>query len=443
MSTTLEVILKTAGFTEGATAIKKVGDEATNTNNKLKTTTSTVDQVSKSTTSLGSKLANAGKQFSGTITNVAALGSTVVNLSRQYQDLSDTQIRVDRTQLKMSRTAEAFRTAQDKLNKLTKAGVTSGAAYEKALLDVQQAQDASTLAVTMNKEALEDQGRAYENFAMTLAPTILTAGSSITSMFKEMGGTKGMGGLIEKFKGLGGAMGGLKGAGGGLLGVLGPIGLAIGGISLAVLYAKDVFEDAQKAMAEFKIAQNLPETTKSIEGMTTALDKLKLHPGIGSLKEIGDAIASMGPGGLKNTFVEWAKDAAVKTRLFNDEMKKIPPTMEAAATSSDAWVNMMIKALQSTDPKKIIEFNKAFADSGQPVERYQEILKLATAAINDNKTALNALPSALNTTGEGLGDVNQALVQLAPSMTTITKNTNDLNARFCIGWSGNGESQTR
>ena len=43
MSTTLEVILKTAGFTEGAAAIKKVGDEATNTNNKLKTTTNTVD----------------------------------------------------------------------------------------------------------------------------------------------------------------------------------------------------------------------------------------------------------------------------------------------------------------------------------------------------------------------------------------------------------------
>ena len=45
---------------------------------------------------------------------------------------------------------------------------------------------------------------------------LLTAGSSITSMFKEMGGTRGMGGLSEKFKGLGGAMGGLKGAGGGL-----------------------------------------------------------------------------------------------------------------------------------------------------------------------------------------------------------------------------------
>ena len=40
----------------------------------------------------------------------------------------------------------------------------------------------------MNGEALEDQQRAYENFFMGLAPTILTAGSSITSMFKEIGG---------------------------------------------------------------------------------------------------------------------------------------------------------------------------------------------------------------------------------------------------------------
>src|SRR6185369_14223167 len=160
------------------------------------------DQVSKSTTSLGSKLASAGKQFSGTLTNVAALGSTVVNLSRQYQDLSDTQIRVDKTQLKVSKTAEVVRAAQAKLNVLVKKGVTTGAEYEQALLDVKQAQEASTLAVTMNGEALEDQQRAYENFFLGLAPTILTAGSSITSMFKEMGGDAGMGGFATKLKSL-------------------------------------------------------------------------------------------------------------------------------------------------------------------------------------------------------------------------------------------------
>ena len=211
MSTILEVILKTAGFTEGATAIKKVGDEATNTNNKLKTTTSTVDQVSKSTTSLGSKLANAGKQFSGTITNVAALGSTVVNLKRQYDDLSDTQIRVDKTQLKVSRSAEAVRAAQGKLNDAVKKYGKGSAEAQKAQLDLTQAQEASTLAVTMNGEALEDQQRAYENFAMNLAPTILTAGSSITSMFKEIGGTKGIGGLANKLKTLGTSMKGIGG----------------------------------------------------------------------------------------------------------------------------------------------------------------------------------------------------------------------------------------
>jgi hypothetical protein len=63
----------------------------------------------------------------------------------------------------------------------------------------------------MNKEALEDQQRAYENFAMNLAPTILTAGSSITSMFKEIGGTKGIGGLASKLKTLGTSMKGIGG----------------------------------------------------------------------------------------------------------------------------------------------------------------------------------------------------------------------------------------
>ena len=249
MSTTLEVILKTAGFTEGATAIKKVGDEAVNTNNKLKTTASTVDQVSKSTTSLGSKLANAGKQFSGTITNVAALGSTVVNLSRQYQDLTDSQIRVDRTQLKMSRTAEAVTKAQGALNALVSKGVQSGAAYEKALLDLQQAQDASTLAITMNKEALEDQQRTYENFWMSLAPTILTAGSSVTSALKEIGGDKGIGGLVTKLKTLPES---LNMSGKSFAGMAGSIGLA--SIALVELF------DQIKRGADIKELQKLNET---------------------------------------------------------------------------------------------------------------------------------------------------------------------------------------
>lgn len=269
MSTTLEVILKTTGFNEGATAIKKVGEEATATNTKLKTTTSTVDQVSKSTTSLGSKLANAGKQFSGTITNVAALGSTVVNLSRQYQDLTDSQIRVDRTQLKMSRTAEAVTKAQGALNALVSKGVKSGAAYEKALLDVQQAQDASTLAITMNKEALEDQQRTYENFAMTIAPTILTAGSSITSAFKEIGGEKGLGGFATKLQSLPG-MSKMS-----MTSIAASIGLVTAAAGFALVGIQKIFDLMEQKKAIMEGMAKITGGTATPTGIQQEIDRVK------------------------------------------------------------------------------------------------------------------------------------------------------------------------
>lgn len=310
------------GFEKVGTDLKTMAAEATKANAGLKTTASTVDQVSKSTTSLGSKITAAGKQFSGTITNVAALGSTVVNLSRQYQDLSDTQIRVDKTQLKMSKTAEAVRTAQEKVNKLTKAGVTNGVEYEKALLDVKQAQEASTLAVTMNGEALEDQQRAYENFFLGLAPTILTAGSSITSMLKEMGGEKGIGGLAAKLKGLGaGGIGGLSG----LTAALGPLALA----ALAATTAFIAYDNAMKKVAESKkeegLAKNAKNLAEELEHVKKSFDDLKLKPGT----NIVDFFASMGPGGLQNTVLDWMEKAKTKTVELATETDALKTAREA------------------------------------------------------------------------------------------------------------------
>lgn len=323
--TTLEVVLKTTGFTEGATAIKKVGDEATTTNAKLKTTTSTVDQVSKSTTSLGSKLKNAGSQFSGTITSVAALGSTVVNLSRQYQDLSDAQIRVDRGQLKIDKTNRILATAHRALNKLVGAGVTSGAQYEKALNDVKIAQDGVTLATTMHGEALEDQQRAYENFFLGLAPTILTAGSSITAMFKEMGGTKGIGGIAEKLKGLGGSFGGMSG----LTAVLGPLALAAGAAAIAVIAYQNAAEKVAKANSAFEASKGVKTLKEELALLHKGFEELKLKPET----NIVDFFSSLGPGGLQNTFVKMAEEAKIEITKTAAETEKLTKAREAYNTA--------------------------------------------------------------------------------------------------------------
>jgi uncharacterized protein (UPF0212 family) len=198
------------------TNIQTVSKSTDAVGSKIRTNvTAPLEQLDKTTTSLGGKIANFGKKFAGSVANAGALGGQIFNLSRQYQDLSDTQIRVDRTSLKMSKTAEAETKARNKLNALVAQGVTGGAAYEQAVTDVQQAEEAATLAVTMHGEALEDQQRAYENFAMNLAPTVVQAGGTIITMFKDLGGTKGFGGIATKIKGLvtgGGGLGSLTGA---------------------------------------------------------------------------------------------------------------------------------------------------------------------------------------------------------------------------------------
>src|SRR6185436_14784221 len=115
---------------------------------------------------------------------------------------------------------EATQKAQAALNKLTNAGVKSGAQYEQALLDVKQAMEAQDLAERNLTEAQEDHQRAQENFWIGLVPTVTSAGTSIISVLNDLKGTKGLGGLTSKLKELGSAGGGI-GAGGGFSNIIG------------------------------------------------------------------------------------------------------------------------------------------------------------------------------------------------------------------------------
>lgn len=340
--TTLEVVLKATGFTEGSAAIKKLGDEATAAQGKLKTTTSTIDKVSQSSSSLGSKLKNAGSQFAGTITSVAALGSTVVNLSRQYSDLGDTQIKVDKTQLKVSKTAEVLRAAQGKLNTLVNSGVKSGAAYEQALLDVQQAQEASALATTMLGEAQEDQQRAFENFYMGLAPTILTAGSSITSMMKEMGGEKGLGGVATKIKGLGGMGGGIKN----LATSFGPLAIAIGAAAVAAGILIDTLQKGGDVKRLIGISNTSGSSAHDVQNTIDALRKYResigarLASGIRGVTPFGNAIPDV--------------TGEVMKSLESQKSRK------EAAAAVDAWLKSVMDSPISQSVKDSIKSRATF-----------------------------------------------------------------------------------
>jgi len=185
--------------------------------------------------------------FGQLTTSFGAAMSSVVNLSRSYRDLEDTQIAVDRTALKISRTQEAQAKAQDKLNELINEGKTGTPEYEQALTDLTQAQDAATLAVQMHEEALEAQADTYQDFYLNIVSSAISSigilstaiqafGVSATDIFKKVGAS--LNGFSLSLKSL--TMGGL-------------IGLAITGIALLTqnfLEARAASEALQKQIME-------------------------------------------------------------------------------------------------------------------------------------------------------------------------------------------------
>ncbi|TVM01937.1 MAG: hypothetical protein CV087_10210, partial [Candidatus Brocadia sp. WS118] len=178
------------------------------------------------TSKLGMVMTGLKNNFGAITTSVGAAMSSVVNLNRAWQDLGDTQIAVDRTALKMSRTQEAVTKAQDKLNQLTNDGLKGTVEYEQAVTDLQQAEEAAALAVTMHGEALEDQQRTYENFYMNIFTTAISSVGTLGTAIQALGSA----GVISLTK-LAGAVKGL-GLSMNMLTTGGIVGLVITGIAL-------------------------------------------------------------------------------------------------------------------------------------------------------------------------------------------------------------------
>jgi exonuclease VII small subunit len=339
---------------------------------------------------VGSQLKTLGSAFKNNALAIGAVASSVLGLYQNYANLSSAQNNANKSATAAKAAQNNLAKAQDNLNKaISKYG--SGSKEAKAAQDkLTVAQERAVNKTESAKIAQDNLNQTMADFGINILPNIVLAGGGVTSMLSEMGGDKGLGGLVPKFKNFGSSLktmgGNLIGVGGGIKGMIGNLGA----LGLAVAGAVGLYEEFN---AQMKIHQQVVSgSIKPIEGATKTLDQMsKLD-----FTSIEGAVLSIAKltGGSK-ALSDILKPEVQRLKDVDAEVKKIPPSMDKAATSTDAWVNMMIRALQSTDPKKIIEFNKAFKESGQSTERYQQILKEADAILKSFNATASKTPESL------------------------------------------------
>ena len=418
--------------------LKSVATEAKNTSTPLKGISTSLDQSTKSATSFGSKIKSLGSNFSTSIASIGTLGGTVLNLSRQYQDLGDSQIAVDKAQLKVSKTTEATGAATDKLNGLVAKGVTSGAEYEKALLDVQQAQEAQSIATQNLTERQEDHQRAQENFWIGLVPTVTSAGTSVMAILKDMGGTKGFGGLKTVLSGLGskasgllsGVVGGFEGissSSGGMiknLSAVGPSGIQ-GGAGLTALGG----------------GADVAKTSMASLGLTLAAVLAPLYAAAALIKDIPELMKFQ----EATKVIETVDDPLVRLKARKLQLEQL---LQPLNWDPNSWAAAIKGAL---DPKEfanmteelkqiniqIAQFEAKAGSASPAVAGLGTSTEQAGAAFSQGGTDASALSSYLaslgtnaSSTAPPINTLASSVVDLSGTFTTITKNMETFSTSF-------------
>ena len=447
----------TSDISKISTDLKSVATESKNAATGLKSATTELDKGSKTAQTFGQKLKSFGSNFGQLTASVAGLGGSVLNLSRQYADLGDSQIKVDQKQLKLSKSTEAVKTAQAKLQDLIRKGIKSGAAYEQAQLDVTQALEQETLAQTLLGEAVEDQQRAQENFWIGLVPTITTAGGTIMGILQNMSGMKGFGGLKSAVEsatvaiGGGGGKGGGKGAG--LLGALGMIGggtLAgiTGGAAGAGLILGQAEQARAGAAASGLFADPLKDYNKNLKQTeifmkatnATAFEMLftfeavrqkflATNPVLDSTGQIlvnmKSQVSDLGPA-FAETSAQWAGHMAnylkagesleqIRTRLSNAGIKEADG-LKIITQAYDIYNTSLTQAGAATDSyaSKAQFLNANLQPMGPLFDQMTNSLTQANASLAASGSGLSNLQAGLNAgTAAGAAWVAQSEKQIA------------------------------
>jgi hypothetical protein len=154
---------------------------------------SKLDQLAGKVQNVGTKGEEAAKKtssFTSTLKSsalgITATASAATSLYFQYDNLEKGQARVHKEELGLSKAREAATAAQNNLNKLVAQGVTGGAEYEAALLNLQQAQSKEEIKLKDLSIAQGDFSQSQLQFALGVVPTAFSAVTSLTGVMDSL-----------------------------------------------------------------------------------------------------------------------------------------------------------------------------------------------------------------------------------------------------------------
>ena len=161
------------------------GDETVKS--KLQGTADSISDVGTKTDEAAQKTSNYTSVLKDSALGLSAATSSAIGLYFQYDNLEKVQTRVDKAERTLTAAKSSLITAQEAVNKLNQKGVTSGAAYEKAQLDLKAAQDGVSIATDRLSQSQGDLSESQLHFALGVVPTVI---STISTMKTVMGGLK-------------------------------------------------------------------------------------------------------------------------------------------------------------------------------------------------------------------------------------------------------------
>lgn len=175
----LSFLAQITGDTEVANKVRNLGGAMSNFGKQADTAAGQTENVGKANVRLVSNMKDTALSFS-------AAAASVTSLYFQYDGLQKVQLRVGEAENMLTKARGTAIGAQRSLEALEAKGITTGAQYEQARLKLAGAQEDLRLKTEKLSIAQGDLSQAQTQFALTVVPTVISAGTSLANGLKNI-----------------------------------------------------------------------------------------------------------------------------------------------------------------------------------------------------------------------------------------------------------------